>query len=139
MDQLFRTQHIVFFDGECGFCNAAVRWILQRDTHHIFKFASLQSDAGKEIKQHLSLDPGYIQSIIVWEPHQQKGFVKSRAAAEILKQLPGYRWLYLSLKTIPLFIADFLYGLVARYRKYLPGGADSCDLRYRTTHAHRFL
>ena len=32
----------VLFDGECGFCDASVRWILRRDRRGRFRFGALQ-------------------------------------------------------------------------------------------------
>src|SRR5436309_1923461 len=40
---------IIFFDGVCNLCNAAVQFILVRDPTGEFQFASLQSDAARRI------------------------------------------------------------------------------------------
>ena len=35
---------IVFYDGDCGFCNRSVAWVLKRNTSKELFFASIQSD-----------------------------------------------------------------------------------------------
>lgn len=139
MDQVFREHHIIFYDGECGFCNASVRWILSRDTHGIFRFASLQSAAGTAVKERLRLPPDYTQSLVAWDPASQQAYYKSRAVAYILKHLPRYKWLAFILGITPAFLADVAYSIVARYRRSLVHNNPSCDLRYRDVYRERFL
>ena len=38
---------LILFDGVCNLCDASVRWIIERDPRRIFRFASLQSAAGR--------------------------------------------------------------------------------------------
>ncbi len=139
MDQVFREHHIIFYDGDCGFCNASVRWILPRDAHGVFIFASLQSAAGTAVKERLQLPADYTQSLIVWDPALQQAYYKSRAVYHILKQLPRYKWLSFILKITPSFLADAVYRVVAKYRKLLASDNPSCDLRYRDVYRERFL
>ena len=40
---------LILFDGVCNLCNSSVHFIIKYDTNSQFKFASLQSDAAKEI------------------------------------------------------------------------------------------
>ena len=40
---------IILFDGVCNLCSGSVRFIFNRDPHAHFRFASLQSDAGRRI------------------------------------------------------------------------------------------
>ncbi|MEP6707065.1 MAG: DUF393 domain-containing protein [Pyrinomonadaceae bacterium] len=44
---------IVLYDGVCGLCNRLNQFLLKRDTHDRFRFASLQSDlAASLLKRH---------------------------------------------------------------------------------------
>jgi len=36
-------EHIVFYDGDCGFCNRAVQWILEKEKSPIIHFSAIQS------------------------------------------------------------------------------------------------
>src|SRR6185503_7836994 len=35
--------HLLLYDGECGFCHGAVRFVLAHDRRAAFRFAALQS------------------------------------------------------------------------------------------------
>ena len=39
---------LLLFDGVCNLCHGAVQWILKRDRKKRFRFAALQSQAGRE-------------------------------------------------------------------------------------------
>jgi predicted DCC family thiol-disulfide oxidoreductase YuxK len=44
------TAHpVIVFDGECGFCDATVEFILDHDPDGVFRFASRQSPEGKDL------------------------------------------------------------------------------------------
>ena len=40
---------LLFYDGLCGFCNAAVQWLLKHDKHDRFRFAAQQSAFAQEL------------------------------------------------------------------------------------------
>jgi predicted DCC family thiol-disulfide oxidoreductase YuxK len=46
--QVSESHPIILFDGVCNLCNASVQWIIARDTRDVFRFAALQSEAGKQ-------------------------------------------------------------------------------------------
>ena len=43
------TAPIILFDGVCNLCNAAINWIIDHDPNQIFRFASLQSLAARQL------------------------------------------------------------------------------------------
>jgi len=45
----FNGKSIILFDGVCNLCNSSVNFIIKHDKKEQFIFASLQSDAAKEI------------------------------------------------------------------------------------------
>ena len=40
---------ILLFDGVCNFCNASVNFVMEHDRDGFFKFAPLQSEAGRTL------------------------------------------------------------------------------------------
>jgi predicted DCC family thiol-disulfide oxidoreductase YuxK len=40
---------IILFDGVCNLCTASVQFVLARDSHKRFRFASLQSPAARKL------------------------------------------------------------------------------------------
>ncbi len=48
---------LMLFDGFCGLCNSAVRWVTQRDHADRFRFAPLQSELAAAILKRHGIDP----------------------------------------------------------------------------------
>src|SRR5687768_1444059 len=44
-----RSKPVVLYDGVCGLCNGLVRFVLPRDRHDAFRFASLQSGFSRRV------------------------------------------------------------------------------------------
>ena len=58
------TQHsVILFDGVCNLCNSTIQFIIKKDTKQRFKFASLQSDAAREILLQYSMKNVELKSI----------------------------------------------------------------------------
>ncbi len=43
---------VVLYDGLCGFCDGAVRWILARDHREALHFAPLQGEFARSLRSH---------------------------------------------------------------------------------------
>ena len=56
---------LILFDGVCNLCSGVVKFIVRRDPKGKFKFASLQSDAGRSILKQFNIDPDLLHSIVV--------------------------------------------------------------------------
>lgn len=107
-------QHIVLFDGKCNLCNNSIRFISKRDKEDKFFYVSLQSDEGKSLLTKFNSTPEINNSIIYI--CRGKIFYKSTAVLKIMRELKGYwRFLYV-FNIIPVFIRDFIYDIIARYR-----------------------
>ena len=116
---------IILFDGVCNLCNGAVLWIIRRDSRDIFRFASLQSEAGRELTRERHIDTGQVDSIILIDPGVAY-YLKSDAALEIARELKGYGMLPFLLGWIPKSIRDGIYDLVARNRYRMFGKKQEC-------------
>ena len=117
------TQPVLVFDGDCGFCTTAVRW-LERTLPAMpptvpYQWADL-SVCG------LSLDDVQAQVWLVVGGHRYGG---ARAVAALLRHQPsfGLRFIGWLGNAWPWSVAaDVAYRLVARYRYRLPGGTPAC-------------
>lgn len=119
-----KNKSIILFDGVCNLCNASVNFIIKHDKKAHFKFASLQSDAAKELLlQYNSKNINY-DSIILIE--NASLYIKSTAALRISRNLNGsYKLLYAFI-IIPTFIRDWVYNYIAKNRFKWYGKKDSC-------------
>jgi predicted DCC family thiol-disulfide oxidoreductase YuxK len=118
-------KNIVFFDGECGFCNESVRWIMKRDREKRFFFASLQSE---HAKQYLADKIEYqsLNSLVLISNGEV--YTHSDAVIKICSHLPyPYRFLAV-LRYIPNRLRDAGYRFVARNRKRLMKHEGVCTI-----------
>ncbi|WP_062105371.1 thiol-disulfide oxidoreductase DCC family protein [Bacillus niameyensis] len=116
---------IIFFDGECHFCQASVQFIIKRDSNGYFHFTSLQGEFGqrllKKANANLSID-----SLVLHENDQV--YYKSTAALRICKHLNGFWKLLYPLILVPAPIRNLLYDFIARNRYKWFGKNDTCML-----------
>jgi len=115
MKEKWEDKHIVFFDGDCGFCNFWVQWVLERDKNDRFMFASLQSGFGQKFLSERGLETKAFNTLYLWKPGQYY-FIKSRAVLQIAAVLGGIYKLLAAGKIIPAFLSDLLYDLISRNR-----------------------
>lgn len=129
-------QPVILFDGVCNLCNGAVNFIIDRDTHQQFRFASLQSEAGEQLLAQYDLPTAYLRSLVLVEDGGV--YTKSTAALRIARRLDGLWSLSYVFMVLPPVIRDYLYNIVAQYRYRLFGRSESCRLPTEAERA-RFL
>lgn len=109
---------IVLFDGVCNLCNGSVLFILDRDPAAHFRFAALQSDAGRRLLEELGrpLGAGDPESIVLVDAGRV--YERSAAALRIARRMRGLWKLLWVLVIVPWPVRDFVYRVVAnnRYR-----------------------
>lgn len=115
---------VILFDGVCNFCDGSVNFIIRHDEQKLFKFAPLQSEAGKTLVEEYGLNKPGLDSVILIE--NGRAYTHSTAALKIAQQLGGiYSWTY-ALIFLPRGLRDFFYKLFARNRYRLFGKKDEC-------------
>jgi predicted DCC family thiol-disulfide oxidoreductase YuxK len=133
---------LVFYDGLCGLCDGFVQFLLKRDRHARIAFATLQGELARGMLVPLGYDPGDLDSIFVvadWKAAQQRLLNRSQAVLHAVAQLGGAWRIFATVASIvPVFIADRVYGLVARHRYRVFGRFDTCPLP-RPEWKNRFL
>ncbi len=115
---------IVIFDGECGFCDATVDFILEHDPIGVFRFASRQSPEGKHLLTSHGLPEGGVGSIVLIE--RGVAYAQSTASLRIARQLSGPWRLLRGFLLVPPMFRDAVYGVVSRNRKRLLGARAVC-------------
>ncbi|MGR3764621.1 thiol-disulfide oxidoreductase DCC family protein [Rossellomorea sp. NS-SX7] len=114
---------IILFDGVCNLCNNSVRFIIQRDPMREFKFASLQSEAGRRFSEQYDI-PDSVDSLVLIK--DGKGYLESTAALRIASRL---KWPWKMCRVflmIPKPLRDLLYRWIAANRYKWFGRNDSC-------------
>jgi len=135
------TNPIVLYDGVCGLCNHLVQFILKRDRHDRFRFASLQSDFTREVLTRRGVDPDDLDTVYVIRRHAQpdeKLLGRSDAILYMLEQLGGVWKLMTVGRILPRVFRDAVYKIVARNRYRVFGKHESCMLP-EPKHRAKFL
>jgi predicted DCC family thiol-disulfide oxidoreductase YuxK len=123
---------ILLYDGVCGLCNRAVQFVLKRDRHDTFHFASLQSEFAAAVLRKHGITPDALDTVYLvlhrGDPTEQL-LARSDAGLAVMLLLGGlWRWLALVGGIFPTSLLDFLYNLVARNRYRIFGKYDTCPL-----------
>jgi len=117
---------ILLFDGHCSLCNAAVDFVLKRDTNKKILFAAIQSPAGQRVLKQYGYPSTYLDSLIFVE--KGKAYLGSTAALRIARQLRrGWPLLY-PLIILPKGIRDRIYQWIGANRYAWFGRRESCRM-----------
>lgn len=111
---------IIYFDGECALCTGVVKFILKRDKHKRFRFASLQGSASRNPFLANIHKDSFVLEV------DGKILQHSTAALTVFKELGGF-WaiLYVGI-LIPKYFRDAVYRIIARNRYQWFGKLESC-------------
>jgi predicted DCC family thiol-disulfide oxidoreductase YuxK len=116
--------NVLLFDGLCNLCVGSIRFIIRHDRRALFKFASIQSEAGQKLYQAHGLDPNNLHTMLLITKTQ--AYFKSDAALEVARQFGGFWKLLLIFKIIPRSVRDWVYATIARNRYRWFGRRDTC-------------
>lgn len=116
--------NLVLFDGVCNLCTASVQFIIRHDREAIFRFASIQSEIGKEICRSQGLDPADVRTFVLVS--NGKTLVRSDAAIEVASSLGGAWRLLTIFRLVPRVARDWIYAMLARNRYRWFGRTDAC-------------
>jgi predicted DCC family thiol-disulfide oxidoreductase YuxK len=126
---------LILFDGDCGFCNQSIQWISQLDKKGILYYIRANSKLGKAILAFF--DPPEKAEDTVFFVAEGKIYWKSEAILQILYWVEfGFA---IGLRYVPLFIRDFFYDTVAKYRYLLSNNSPACNLAYVASFEQRLL
>jgi predicted DCC family thiol-disulfide oxidoreductase YuxK len=115
---------IILFDGACGLCDRAVRFVLRRDQHAVFRFAPLQSQSGRAWLEKYGLGPSGADTVVLIEA--ERAYLRSDAALRIARHLQWPWPLLYAAIIIPRPIRDPIYDFIARRRYQWFGRVEPC-------------
>ncbi|MBC7981079.1 MAG: DUF393 domain-containing protein [Armatimonadetes bacterium] len=119
---------VLFFDGECGFCNQSVRQVHRFDRRGEVDFAPLQGELGKS----LGLEKYAVKgggTMVLMREGDGAMFYKSDAWVKLGMAMGGmWKILAMMLAVVPVGLRDWAYDGVARNRYRLAGVVGTCGL-----------
>ncbi len=110
---------VIVFDGICVLCNGWVRFLLKHDRAGRYRFAAMQSDAGRALLAGHGLDPDDPASFLMVDGAQ--AWTGSDAIRRVLMGLGGVWRLAGVIALVPRVVRDPLYRWIARNRYRLFG------------------
>jgi predicted DCC family thiol-disulfide oxidoreductase YuxK len=118
---------VVLYDGGCGLCSRAVRFIATHDPAGRYRYAALGSEIAGEVLRGGRVAPQLPDSVVLVEADGTVR-VESDAALAILRELRGPARHLARLRIVPRPLRDAVYRLIARTRYRIFGRHDACEL-----------
>ncbi len=121
---------LVLFDGVCGFCDSAIRWLLAHDSAGKLGFAPLQGETAAALRRRHPQIPSELESLVLVESGREgsRVYLRSEAAWRIFAQLAGPWRLVAWLRWLPLALRDFGYRKFASRRYRWFGRLEACRI-----------
>ena len=116
-----RYPFLLFFDGECAFCNRWVNKVKLADHQRRMRYGTKQ---GRTFQQLVQTHPelANVESVVLVKRRPGGGedfLVRSPAIRELIKGLPEFRFFELMLQIFPTFLSDFGYLIFSKLRTTL--------------------
>lgn len=125
---LERYPLLLFFDGECAFCNRWVNKVKEADLGHRMRFGTKQ---GHTFQHFAQMHPEFakVESIVLVkrrEDGREDYLVRSAAIHEVIRGLPRFRFFDIVLTIFPAFLSDIGYRIFSKLRTPLFGKWHHC-------------
>ena len=117
---------IIVFDGDCVLCSSWVRFLLRHDRDARYRFAAMQTRAGRALLVAHGLDPDDPSSFLLVDGEQ--AWKDTDAIRRVVAGLGGIWRLAHALALLPRGLRDRVYRLVARNRYRWFGRNEACFL-----------
>ncbi|MDQ3039361.1 MAG: thiol-disulfide oxidoreductase DCC family protein [Pseudomonadota bacterium] len=106
---------IVVFDGVCVLCNGWVRFLVARDRARRYRFAAMQTLAGRRLLECHGMNPDDPVSFLLVD--EEGAWTDTRAIARVLAGLGGgWRLASTIINLVPGTLRDAAYRSIARNR-----------------------
>lgn len=116
---------MIVFDGICVLCNGWVRFLLKHDHDARYRFAAMQTSAGRALLQRHGLDADDPVSFLL--VHGRSAWTDTEAIVRVLHGLGRYWRMAAAIRLVPVLVRDRLYRWVARHR-YRWFGTTTCHV-----------
>ena len=124
---------ILFFDGECAFCNASVNFAMARDASARLRIAPLGGTTARAMLTPFADMLANVDSVVLFRPgaagREASVLVHSDAALQVLRTLGGVWGIAGVLgHVVPRWIRDVAYKAFAERRIRWFGRVEACQL-----------
>jgi len=119
---------LLFFDGECAFCNRWVNRVREADHQHRMRFGTKQGSTFQQIARDRP-ELARVESVVLVKRRADGGedfLVRSPAIREVIAGLPEFRVFELVLRIVPAPISNLGYRIFSKLRTRLFGKWHHC-------------
>lgn len=127
---------VIVFDGVCVLCSGWIRFLLKHDRRQRYRFAAMQTQAGRTLLQTHGLDADDPMSFLLLDENGAR--TDSDAIIAVLVGLGGVWRIAATLRLLPRALRDPAYRWLARNRYRWFGKKDACYLP-SSDQRHRFV
>ncbi len=130
-DHAALPDHIVFYDGVCGFCNESVRFLMKLDTEQRLRYAPLQGDTAAALGIEWDDDAPAAEATFKFvdlsgpEPIVHERMTAVAAELAVIDRWPVLRGL---IRVTPRVVTDAVYRVIAANRYRIFGKYDECRI-----------
>lgn len=117
---------VIVFDGVCVLCNGWVDFLLERDHRQRYRFAAMQTQAGRNLLQANGLDADDPMSFLLLD--EKGACIDSDAVIAVLMGLGGVWRAAALFRLLPRAMRDPAYRWLARNRYRWFGKKERCYL-----------
>jgi len=114
------SKKIVFYDGECGFCNRSVNFVLKNDRTKEILFAAIQSDFTNKLFKAKDWEKPDLSTFYFYE--NDSLYEKSTAGLRLAKYFKFPQKMFVVNWIVPRFIRDYFYDFIAKRRQRISKG-----------------
>jgi predicted DCC family thiol-disulfide oxidoreductase YuxK len=116
----------ILYDGECGLCSKAMRFLAEEDSANNFKMRSLQEPIGQELLRKYNLPTDKFDTMVLIK--NNKAYIKSEAVIESGKSLGGIWSLGCGIYLIPKGLRESGYEWISKNRISFFGKKSACEM-----------
>jgi predicted DCC family thiol-disulfide oxidoreductase YuxK len=119
---------LLFFDGECAFCNRWVNKVRLADHQHRMRFGAKQGRTFQQVAQ-AHPEVANVESVVLVKrlaDGSEQFLVRSAAIREVIQGLPEFRLFDIALHLFPDFLSDIGYRIFSKLRAPLFGKWHHC-------------
>ncbi|MBG9792435.1 thiol-disulfide oxidoreductase DCC [Paenibacillus dendritiformis] len=121
-----RQPILLLMDGECLLCHGLARFVIKRDAKRRFRFAALQSEAGRYALERAGWSGRLPDSFVMVQG--TACYTKSEAALRVCRELGGLWRLLYGCIAVPAPVRDRAYDFIAARRYRWFGRREACLL-----------
>ncbi len=124
-----RYPMLLFFDGQCAFCNRWVNRVKEADHAHRIRFGTKQGPTFQQVVVPEHPELAKVESVVLVvrrDDGREEFLVRTAAIREVIAGLKPFRFFEIVLRIFPTFLSNIGYRIFSKLRTPLFGRWSHC-------------